>query len=150
MLPRLPCLLASTLMLTLAACTTPAPQTSAVAQSSPTLGVIKLEKGMTADEIRSLLGKPNQTTLMPTKEGMAQLWTYERRLLRSNRVAASTIAVPVYKGPGMGDSNNIGTIDVPVDSDEHVVLLQTIKLMLLDGKLVEWKVSAKEESRTYD
>ncbi len=146
----LPHVLVPALILTLAGCSTPGPETSAAEPVAPTLGVSRLQRGMTADEVRALLGKPDQAAMTPTREGMAQLWTYRRRVLRLNQVAASTIAVPVYKGPGMGDANNIGTIDKPTDSNEHVILMQTIKVMLLDGKVAEWKVSEREIGRTYD
>jgi hypothetical protein len=123
-----------------------APPPAAAANPSPSA---KLYKGMPAAAVRELLGKPARITMVVTSEGMVDEWTYHLRYERIGQEATSMESRPVFVGPGRGDANGIGTIEVPAYSMVTYQVDETVKLLLFQGKVLEWKSSATEK-RTYN
>lgn len=60
---------------------------------------IALEKGMTAEEVQRIIGKPAEIKPMESPEGKAETWTYRRVLDRqTTQEAVSTSSVPAFNG----------------------------------------------------
>lgn len=96
----------------------------------------QLEKGMTAEGIIALIGKPAEVRAMDVPEGKAEVWTYRRLLneqVRQN--AASVTMVPAFKGMN-GDGPIIGDTPELNYHLEHVRDYQVTSLLMFDGKLV--------------
>jgi len=131
-----------------AGCTT-APSTAPRSAGGANSGAsIKLAKGMTADAVRLQLGKPAELSMIVTAEGLAEEWTYHLTFQRSTEVATSMRDVPAYLGPGVGGAQGMGTVQEPVYSLEFREVHETIKLLMFQGRLLEWK-STSTEKRTY-
>ena len=103
---------------------------------------------MPADRVRKLLGKPDEITLHPTAEGMTEEWTYQRTFQRAEQVPTSMHEVPAYIGP-MGGPSGMGTTQEPVYSLVTHEINETLKLLMFQGKLVEWK-SAFTVTRSFN
>ncbi len=127
---------------------TPAPRpAAAVPTASPSA---KLVKGMPADAVRSLLGKPAGVSMIVTADGMAEVWTYNLSFQRTSQEATSTESRPAYTGLlGGGDTAGMGTVQVPTYSVVIYQVDETVRLLMFQGKLLEWK-STVSEKRTYN
>jgi len=138
-----------------AGCTNP-PSTSSSTSPQPVVvaGPVidarlkKLEKGMSADAVRKLLGNPAKISLRPTTEGTAEEWTYHRTFQRAEQVPTSMREIPAFFGP-MGGPGGMGTIQEPVYSLVMHDYDETLKLLMFQGKLMEWK-SAFTETRSFN
>lgn len=125
-----------------------APRPPVVAGAMIDAAASKLEKGMSADTVRKLLGKPDEITLHPTAEGTAEEWTYHRNFQRADQVPTSMREVPAFVGPMGGGSDGMGTVQEPIYSLETHEINETLKLLMFQGKLEEWK-SAFTENRSF-
>jgi len=134
------------------------PATAAIAEDAPPgaapapapkpAGKPALDKGMTAEAVIALIGKPQDVRPMTVAEGKAEVWTYRRLIdeqIRQN--AASVAMIPIYMGPGMG--GHMGTTPDPEFHLEHVKTYQVTTLLMFGGKLVlarQWR----EQSRSFE
>ena len=93
-------------------------------------------KGMTADQVRRLAGNPGE--IRPFKEGEhhSEVWIYQRVISRETRqVAVTTREVPLTN-PLTGVT---GTVAEPVMSNEFITTSEITELLMIDGRLIEWK-----------
>lgn len=95
-----------------------------------------LEKGMTAEQVRSVLGEPQKIGPMESPSGQAEVWTYRTSYvgrLRQVQTGSTTYSRP---NPITGVEE---TVSEPVYSTEQEFVEETIELLIFDGKLIEWK-----------
>jgi outer membrane protein assembly factor BamE (lipoprotein component of BamABCDE complex) len=124
-----------------------APRHPVVAGTVIDAAASKLEKGMSADTVRKLLGKPAEITLRRTAEGTVEEWTYHRNFQRAEQVPAGMREVPAFVGP-TGGSGGMGTMQEPIYTIEIHDIDETLKLLMFKGSLMEWK-SAFTDRRSY-
>lgn len=108
-----------------------------------------LEKGMAAETIVRLIGKPQEVAPLSPAESKAEKWTYRRRVSeRTTQEAATTHTIPAYLGFTSGGPS-IGTTEILDFRLKHTTTSQVTSLLLIDGKLVlakQWQ----EQSQSYD
>lgn len=111
-----------------------------------------LQKGMTADEIVALIGKPDKIEPMKTAEGKAEAWTYRRKIdTMVTQVPTHTIDITAFNGmPSAGSLS--GTVQTPTlaYSMETTTTYQVTSLLIYDGKLVvakQWREREKNLNR---
>lgn len=104
-----------------------------------------LKKGMSADEVTRLIGKPESVKPLKTNEGAAEVWTYRREISRW------TDERPMVQGeqeafitPGAG---GMGTIYVPEYRMEHITDTQVSSLLMFEGQLVTATQKVERERR---
>jgi hypothetical protein len=107
---------------------------------------------MPADAVRQLLGKPSETKLLVTTEGIAEVWTYHRIVdKRARQIQIGSKTVPVYKGytsnSSDGSTSDTVMVQEPVYGQEFIETDEATMLLMFDGKLLEWKQS-REVKRT--
>jgi len=117
---------------------TVAPAQPADASASPSAKPM-LEKGMTAEQVERIAGKPAEIKPLASSDGKAETWTYRRVIDRQTRqVAATTEFVSTFKGANFGQDET----QVPVYHLEHTTIYQVTALLMFDGKLVlakQWR-----------
>jgi len=108
-----------------------------------------LEKGMSAETIVRLIGKPQEITPLTLSESKAEKWIYRRRLSeRTVQEAATTHTIPAY----LGFSASGPSIGTSVELDfrlKHITTYQVTSLLMIDGKLFlakQWQ----EQSQSFD
>jgi len=112
-----------------------------------------LEKGMPAEEVIRLIGKPAEIKPMETTEGKAETWIYRRELGHQTRqVVTGMRQVPTYVGPGMGDGadaqSGMSMRGEPIYQMETTTTYQVTSLLMFDGKL-ELARQTSERTRNY-
>ncbi|HEY4247146.1 MAG TPA: hypothetical protein VGM64_09835 [Lacunisphaera sp.] len=112
-----------------------------------------LEKGMSAERIVELIGKPAEIKPMETNKemaGRAETWIYRRPMKkRTIQVPVGTRDVQVFAGIGQGDANMMKTMKEPVYSNKYVTEFQVTSLLLVDSHLVIAR-QTREELETFD
>ena len=131
---------------------TPAPkatETTATQKASPTSGKM-LDKGMTAEEIVGLIGKPSTVTTLKGTELKAEKWTY-RHLLEQRTVQEPTSVVnaPSFNGASGSGNNGLGSRPEMQYTMKYIAIYQVTALLMIDGRL-ELARQWKEEQVTYD
>ena len=95
-----------------------------------------VKKGMTAEQVRALVGKPEQ--IKPFKDGElhSEVWVYQRVISEEARmVAVTTQEIPVTN-PLTGQTSLVAE---PVMSHEFIKVSEITELLMIDGRLIEWK-----------
>jgi len=109
-----------------------------------------LEKGMTAETIVALVGKPLEVRPIDSPSGKAEVWTYRRLAKRQVTQSAVTQSmVPTYTGINMFNTSGNGFVPQLEFHLEHIDIYQVTALLLFDGKLVsarQWL----EQSRRFE
>lgn len=121
-----------------------APETAAgVAPGKPAI-----QKGMTAETVLSLIGKPREIRPLEAEGVRGESWIYRRVAKRViNQVAPTTQKVPTWGGPGVNSKNGeIIDVDVPFIRNERITIYQMTALLFVDGKLVASKQWHERES----
>ncbi len=128
-----------------------ASETSAGA-SGPASEVVQgkpaIQKGMTAETVLGLIGKPREVRPIEAEGVQGESWIYRRVAKRViNQVAPTTQKVPAWGGPGVNSKNGeIIDVDVPFMRNERVTIYQMTALLFIDGKLVASKQWHERES----
>jgi hypothetical protein len=108
-----------------------------------------LDRGMSAAEVKAIVGQPLQVRPMKTAEGNAEVWTYRRELENHTRQTATQIEfVPAFSGIGATGQSMIRTRPQEVYSLENIVTDQVTELLMFDGQLVKGK-QWNESRRSY-
>jgi hypothetical protein len=121
------------------------PNPAAVA-NAPAKAFEALWKGMTAAAVRELVGEPAETRPFNAGGLDGQVWVYHRTVSdTTNLVAVGTQEVPsIASGP----AKLIGTQE-PIYQSETVVVAETIELLMIDDRLIEWKQS-RQAKRSFN
>ena len=105
-----------------------------------------IEKGMSADEIRKLLGKPKSVKRIEKDDLKAESWTYRRKIRTvTTQAVVGDESQPAFVGLGMGDANGLGTVSVPVYRLKHTTYYQMTALLMVEGELVTARQWVEEE-----
>jgi hypothetical protein len=108
-------------------------KTKSAGATSPTQPV--LEKGMSADAILKIYGKPDDVTPLKSTDVKAEKWTYRRILKESVIQTADTQrTVNTFGGFGEGGTKMVDAIE-PDYRLKYVKIYQVTSLLMVDGKL---------------
>jgi hypothetical protein len=110
-----------------------------------------LTKGMTAETVIGLIGRPLQIKPMDAPEGKAEVWTYRRVAKKwTTQTAATTEEVPAFIGIGMGAAGDgMGSVTTPIYRLEHITVYQVTRLLMFEDQLVNAKQWLEQE-RSFD
>ena len=107
-----------------------------------------LEKGMTAETVRKLIGEPNEIKKLKSPEGKAETWVYRREIgVRFIDVAAGTRQVPAYVG--VGGTDGMGTRTEIIYRKKRVIIYRVTSLLMFNDRLVLAK-QVDEQSEHYE
>ncbi len=135
----------SLLLLFLAGCSgppAPGPASAAVPPANKTKATPKpdpfaaVQKGMTAAEVRSLVGEPKE--IKPFKAGdlKSEVWVYQHTIAeRTRQVEVGTQDVPVVDSL----TGRAGTAKESVMGLEFVTVSETVELLMIEGQVIEIK-----------
>lgn len=114
-----------------------------IASAKPRVG-----PGMTADQVRAIIGKPREVRKIDAEGVTGESWIYRRVAKRViNQVAPTTAKVPTWGGPGVNRANGeIIEVDVPFTRNERVTIYQMTALLFIDGKVTASKQWLERES----
>jgi hypothetical protein len=101
-----------------------------------------LQKGMTTEQVRNLLGQPAEIKPFKTGEIGAYVWTYRRSLNSGVRQVTTGMREVPYIDPLTGATR---TMREPVYSNEIIVIHETVELLMFQDRLAEWKRSRTNE-----
>lgn len=132
----------------LAACASdsnsPAPaEVARPAGSSAVAASAKLVKGLTGSQVRELLGAPAASKPLTTGGVNGQIWSYPFRATEVRMVAVATQDVAAVN-PLTGQ--NI-TRTEPVFQNQTIETTDTLHLLMVDDRLVEWRIVRDEKSQ---
>ena len=121
------------------------------AASTPTVAAVSngpeqnLKKGMTAEEVKRIMGPPAEIKPMASPTGKAEVWVYHRTSSTPiQQVQVGTRSTSVSPLLGAGSVASSQSIDVPVFADEVEITDETIRLLMFDDKLIEQKISTQK------
>jgi hypothetical protein len=109
-----------------------------------------LEKGMSAEDVIAMIGKPDRVEPMKTEQGKAEIWTYRRKTdLMVTQVPTHTVDITTFNGRAY---DGAGTVQTPqlAYGTETTTTYQVTSLLMFDGKLVvakQWREREKTLSR---
>ena len=106
-----------------------------------------LEKGMAAESIIMLVGKPDEVTAKPSADVKAEQWTY-RRIIKSTviQTANTERRIPAFTGYTAAGPI-IGEAIEPDYRLKYARLYQITSLLMIDGKLFlgrQWQERREE------
>ena len=127
-----------------------APGPAAPEESRPKAGKPVLDRGMTAQTILQLVGKPEEIVPVGPGEAKGEKWIY-RRVVETRHVLDSVTqeTIPVFLRANPMEGNVMGTATRPLFSLKHITTYQVTALLMVEGKLVvarQWQ----EQSQSYD
>jgi hypothetical protein len=149
---RYPAVVPAALAAFLVSCSsTPTPSAPDNTASSPTVATVgdgpehTLQKGMTAEAVKRIMGEPAEIRLMSTTTGNAEVWVYHRMSSGPIRqVQVGTHSTNVTTIGGDGQAHVMQTIEEPVFTQQIEIVDETISLLMFNGKLIEQKESAQK------
>lgn len=104
----------------------------------------KLQKGMTAETIRKLLGEPREIQPTPSPTGKAEIWVYSfEKDLGMVQVAAGTHPVEVLSM--IPNASGTVTIQEPVYTMAAKKEEITLSLLMFNGQLEVQKAKVEEK-----
>lgn len=106
-----------------------------------------LAKGMTAEAVIQVVGKPFEVKPMASAAGRAEIWIY-RRVARkwTQQTAAGMDSVPMFTGLGQ-TNDGMHAVSVPSQKLEQVTIYQVTSLLMFDGRLVEATQRLEKEQK---
>jgi outer membrane protein assembly factor BamE (lipoprotein component of BamABCDE complex) len=118
----------------------------ASAGSSPTATAVSngperaLQKGMTAEEVKHIMGEPAEIKPMESPTGKAEVWVYHRTVF--GHVEQVQVGSQVLKDSTSGSDGNVHTMtlaEVPIYKQAVHKDLETISLLMFDGRFISQK-----------
>ena len=121
----------------------------AVAARPPALAADKpestLKQAMTAEEVRRIMGAPEDTRPMKTPTGKAEIWVFRREVGRHvDRLPIGSIPLTSTSvgSDGQAHTETIGeTIQY---ADVHIVTVETVELLMFNDHYLTHKVTRQE------
>lgn len=136
---------------------TPTPSQPDTTAPAPTATVVSegpehaLQKGMTGDAVKQIMGNPAEIKLMVTTTGKAEVWVYHRLSSIPVRQVQVGTRVSNAGAPSSGAaSGNTQSNMAPLSVEEPVfaqlieVADETVSLLMFDDKLVEQKTTSQK------
>ncbi len=105
-----------------------------------------LEKGMTAEMVRRVMGgAPAEILPMRTAAGTAEIWVYRRTTQGSVRqVQVGTKSIPIAWATGTdGQQRVLQSIDEPILRMQTEIFDETVQLLVFGGRFLEQKRSVQ-------
>lgn len=130
----------------------PSPSAPAGAGTGPTAAAADdhpertLKKGMTAEQVRQIMGAPAEINPRPATAGRAEAWVYRRTIIgppQQVQVGTKPITVMVQDADGVYRARVIQ--EEPIYRLAHDRIIETIHLLMFDGQLLEEATTAKRE-----
>jgi hypothetical protein len=110
------------------------PQNASNAQATNPFAGVK--KGMTAEQLRILLGAPKKVSPLSAAGVTGEVWLYEHEIdALTQEVGIGTRDVPFFN-PRTGVTENRQEV---VMSNEHLTKYESVEFLMVDGRLIEWK-----------
>lgn len=106
--------------------------------------VAKLKKGMTAAQVRALLGAPDQVVPQQTAVGAVDAWIYRTKYTAGSRHIQTGSESYVRPNPLTGANE---TVVEPIMGVENTYVTEEHVLVMRKGRLFEWK-SVAGQSKT--
>jgi len=136
---RAPALLA--LVALLAGCATaPAPEPPAAGPEHALL------KGMTAAQVRQIMGEPAEIHPQPTVKGKVEVWVYRHSTVgptQEVQVGAKAITDQVTGSDGITRTRTLD--QVPIIKQMHLKITETVQLLMVNDLFFDQKVTASQE-----
>jgi hypothetical protein len=132
---------------------TPTPSAPSNTAAAPTATAVgegpehALQKGMTAEAVKQIMGNPAEIKLMATTTGKAEVWVYRRSSSTPVRyVQVGTRSSKASAASGSNNSSNMAPLSVeePVFAQLIEVADETVSLLMFDDKLVEQKTTSQK------
>ena len=97
-----------------------------------------VQKGMTAEEVRSLVGEPKEIKPLNKTDLKSDVWLYDRKIADITRMAdVGNLEVPVTNARTGVDGTTTQSI---VNLREEVITVnETVELLMIDGRLTALK-----------
>jgi len=122
----------------------PPPVSPALAVSPAAAAVAKLSKNLTGAQVIALLGPPATTKPLSSGGDRARIWSYPfRGTTEVHPVAVGTQEIPAMN-PLTGRET---TRSEPVYQNQTVDVTDTLHLLMLDDRLIEWSVVRDEKKQ---
>jgi outer membrane protein assembly factor BamE (lipoprotein component of BamABCDE complex) len=105
-----------------------------------------LKKGMTADQVRQIMGAPAEIKPKPAPTGKAEVWVYRRTVLgppQQVQVGVQPITVTVQDPDGVTRQKTLR--EDPIYRQAHDKITETILLLMFDNQLVEQGVTSQKQ-----
>lgn len=104
-----------------------------------------LQKGMTAEAVKRIMGEPAEIKPMSSPTGKAEVWVYHRTSsspIQQVPVGMRSTAVTTIGADGQ--AHVAQTIEEPVFAQQIQIVDETISLLMFDGQLIEQKATAEK------
>ena len=105
-----------------------------------------LQKGMTAEAVKQIMGNPAEIKLMVTTTGKAEVWVYHRTVF--GHVEQVQVGSQVIKDSTSGSDGVVHTAtlaEVPIYKQAVHKDLETISLLMFDGKFISQKRTVEKQ-----
>lgn len=104
-----------------------------------------LQKGMTAEAVKRIMGEPAEIKPMQSAAGKAEVWVYQRTSsMPVQQVQVSTRSTDITTIGSDGQAHVTQSIGEPVFAQQIQIVDETISLLMFDGKYVEQKQSVEK------
>jgi hypothetical protein len=97
-----------------------------------------LQKGMTAEAVKRIMGEPAEIKPMQSPTGTAETWVYHCTVqgpVEQIQVGTRTDSI-VAKGSD-GQDHVVQTVEEPVFKQQFHFIEETVRLLMFDGRLIE-------------
>ncbi|ACB77370.1 hypothetical protein Oter_4096 [Opitutus terrae PB90-1] len=106
-----------------------------------------LAKGMTAEQVLKIAGKPDEIRPIKNPNAKAEAWIYRRVLARTSRETATHVVErPAFQGPGPSGE---GVAIDPVTRQERITTYQVTWVLMIEGRMQVAK-QTREVERSFD
>jgi hypothetical protein len=151
-------LLACGTLLTLPACliaasapASPAPAAPAAAapeaKAGPEAG---LQRGMSAADVKKIMGAPATVQAMEAPSGKAEIWTYTREIeSRSAQVQVGSKPITITQTDANNQIHTTTIAEEPIFKMQHVTVVEQVDLLMFNDHFLEKKVTKAKRAR-YD
>jgi outer membrane protein assembly factor BamE (lipoprotein component of BamABCDE complex) len=97
-----------------------------------------LQKGMTAEAVRAIMGEPSEIKPMKSPAGQAEIWIYHRKTQGGvQQVMVGMKSTPITSISSTGQTSIIQSIDEPILRQQTEIIEETVNLLIFEGKFVE-------------
>ena len=130
------------LSLVLAGCST-APVSPPAARVPPD-PFAALQKQMSAAQVRALVGAPAEIKPFKAEVPASEIWVYHRKVAQQDR----EVPIGSQEIPRMNHvTGQMGTANEPIYETQSFAIIETIELLMVEQRLIEWKSRRLTESR---
>jgi len=106
----------------------------------------KLVIGMTADQVRQIMGEPAKVVPRPVPKGTAEVWVYERRIIGPTQQIQVGVHPTVVTETGAdGVSRQRVLSEEPIYRQAHIKTVETIQVVMVNGRFLEHVTTAQKQ-----